>query len=311
MKHQALTEAPKPPQLSNPDGRRFFFYDILVVMTKHLITLPSGNEIAYWTHHEVNKPTLILVHGFTGSHEGFQYLVPKLNNFHLIIPDLPGFGISPLPHESLTLQHLGALLAEFVNVLSHAKQPYVLGHSMGSLVVAEAIRQRPYQFNKKLVLISPVPSSVGIFDLRSVGVAAGQIYYTASHRLPLIGKRLASSKKITRFSTKMIMTARDNKLKEAIHNHHIDNLNYISSIGWYKKLHRQINRTGISRYRQAFREFEVLIINGEKDSVTPLGRQKSVAKILQAKLKTIKGVGHLSHYETPEALAKEILDFLR
>lgn len=280
-------------------------------MTKHFKTLPSGNEIAYWTHHDASKPTLILVHGFTGSHEGFQYLVPKLSDFHLIIPDLPGFGISPLPHESLTLLHLGKLFAEFVASFNHVKKPYVLGHSMGSLVVAEAIRQQPNQFNKKLVLISPVPSSVSIFDTRWVGAAAGQLYYSASHRLPIIGKRLAASKKITRFSTKMIMTAQEKQLKEAIHNHHIDNLNYISNIGWYKKLHRQINRSGISRYRQAFREFEMLIINGNKDSVTPLGKQKSVAKTLRAKLKIITGVGHLSHYETPDALAKEIRDFLR
>lgn len=280
-------------------------------MTKHLITLPSGNEIAYWTHHEASKPSLLLVHGFTGSHEGFQYLVQLLKDFHLIIPDLPGFGVSPLPHESMTLKHLGELLVEFTESLQLDSLPYVLGHSMGSLVVAEAIRHRPGLYQKKLILISPVPSAIGLIDSRWLGAAAGQLHFSASHRLPFVGKRLAISKKITKFSTNMIMTAREKPLKTAIHSHHIDNLNYISSIGWYSRLHRQINKTGVDRYRQAFRPFDVLIINGNKDSVTPIGKQKNVAKILNAKLKIIENVGHLSHYETPAALATEIRDFLR
>lgn len=279
-------------------------------MTKNVITLASGNEIAYWAHNNDQKPTLILVHGFTGSHEGFQYLVPLLEDFRLIIPDLPGFGVSPLPHESLTLGHLGGLLAEFVDALNLSSSPYLLGHSMGSLVVAEAVRQRPDIAAKKLILISPVPSPVGVSDSRRSGVMVSQLYYALSHRVPFIGSKLATSKKITRLSTNMIMTAKDKSLKDAIHQHHFDNLNFISSIGWYRRLYRQINNTGINRYRMAFKPFHLLIINGAKDSVTPLRQQKKSAELLGARLVTIPNVGHLSHYETPTELAQEIKRFL-
>lgn len=279
-------------------------------MTKRTITLPSGNEMAYWTHGSGNEPTLILVHGFTGSHEGFQYLVPLLDDLHLIIPDLPGFGISPLPHESLTLAHLGELLVEFVETLNLEQPPHLLGHSMGSLVVAEAVRQRPDLFAKKLILISPVPTPVGWLDTRTIGAKLGQFYYAASHRTPVIGKKLATSKKITRLSTYMIMTARGKELRKKIHDHHIDNLNYISNIGWYRRLHAQINHTGLSRYRLALKPFDILIINGDKDSVTPLGHQKKTSQILGAKLVVVPGVGHLSHYEKPLPLAQHIKNFL-
>lgn len=277
---------------------------------KKIITLPSGNEIAYWTHHDNKKKTLVLVHGFTGSHAGFQYLVPLLSDYRLIIPDLPGFGVSPLPHEQMTLPHMGELFVEFVQALG-LDQPYLLGHSMGSLVVAEAVRQQPDFFNKKLILVSPVPSPVGIADNRRLGAMVSELYYIASHRLPFAGHRIARSKKITRLSTAIIMTASDKNLRKIIHQHHFDNLNFISSIGWYRQLYSQINRTGINRYRIALEHFDVLMINGDQDSVTPLKEQKKTARIIDAKLAIIPEVGHLAHYEKPAELADAITDFLK
>jgi pimeloyl-ACP methyl ester carboxylesterase len=280
-------------------------------MTKHVITLPTGDEVAYWTHHDDKKPTLVLVHGFTGSHLGFQYLVPLLSDFRLIIPDLPGFGVSPLPHEQLNLAGLGEMLIDFIEALQLDAPPHLLGHSMGSLVVAEAVRQHPAIADKKLILASPVPSPVGMAEVRRIGVLASKLYYVASHRLPFVGKRLATSRKLTKFSTKMIMTTNDRELQKAIHGHHFNNLDYISSIGWYRRLYSQINRTGISRYKAALKPFDVLLVNGSKDSVTPLAQQKKVAKSIEAKLVVIPDVGHLSHYEKPTDLANAIRTYLK
>lgn len=285
-------------------------YDILGVM-KQTVTLPSGDEIAYWTHHDDKKPVLILVHGFTGSHEGFQYLVPLLKDFRLIIPDLPGFGVSPLPHKKLSLRELGESLVDFVAALGLSRKPHLLGHSMGSLVVCEAVRQHPVAFAQKLILVSPVPSPIGWLEGRRPGTIVSQLYYSASHRLPVAGKRLATSRKLTQLSTNMIMTTTNKKLRQAIYGHHYDNLNYISNIGWYSRLYREINRTGISRYRAALDPFDVLLINGQRDNVTPVKHQQKVANALKAKLVVIPEVGHLAHYEKPVQLAGAIVDFLR
>lgn len=280
-------------------------------MVNHLIELPSGNEIAYWTHHDRKKPILILVHGFTGSHDGFQYLVPLLKDFQLIIPDLPGFGVSPLPHKKLTLPELGKLLIEFIEALDLPEKPHLLGHSMGSLVVAEAVCQQPESFAKKLLLVSPVPSPIRLIEKRRPGVLVSRLYYGACRRLPYAGKHLATSRKLTKLSTRMIMTTKDKTLREAIYGHHYDNLNYISNIGWYSRLYAAINRTGISHYRAALQDFDVLIINGENDAVTPLKHQRKVAKTIGARLKVVPEVGHLAHYEKPTELADAIRHFLQ
>lgn len=283
----------------------------MVPMTKHEIKLPSGDIVAYWEHHADKKPTIILVHGFTGSHEGFQYLVPLLTDFHLIIPDLPGFGVSPLPHDRLTLHGLGELLVDFVETINLPEKPHLLGHSMGSLVVSEAARQHSSAFAKKLILISPVPAPIGWVDERRPGAIFGQLYYKASHRLPIVGKHIATSSKLTRFSTRLIMTAKDADLRRVIHGHHLNNLNFISSISWYSRLHSEINRTGISRYKAALRQFNVLLVGGDRDNVTPLRLQRQAAKKIGAKLVSIPGVGHLAHYEKPTELAQAIVRFLR
>ena len=280
--------------------------------TKQTITTKSGQEVAYWEHHKGQKPTLLLVHGFTGSHDGFQYLVPLLSEYHLVIPDLPGFGVSPLPHAKLTLRELGALLVEFAKALNLPNTPHMVGHSMGTLVVAEAARQAPQGlFSHKIVLISPVPSRIRPVDSRKLGAMASQLYYTASNRLPVVGKRIAKSRIITRVSTRMITTTRSRTERKKIYQHHFDNLNYISSISWYSRLYKEINKTGLADYLPTLELFDLYLVNGTRDSVTPLKKLRKVTKNSKAKLYAIPNVGHLSHYEKPAELATAIKSFLQ
>ncbi len=280
-------------------------------MTKRIRSLPSGEEIAYWEENPGKKPTIILVHGFTGSHEGFQYVIPLLDTFHTIALDLPGFGESPLPHEKLTLAEIGKLLIDFTVALKLPEKPILLGHSMGSLVVVEAIRQQPSLFAHKLILASPVPQPVEWLEMRRLGVLFSRLYYVAGHRLPAVGVKIAKSKMLSRVGTNAIMTTSDKTLKETIHNHHYKNLDFISSIGWNRRLHGEINRTGLSRYKTVLKQFDILLVNGDHDNVTPLKMQKKIARDIGAKLEIIHGTGHLSHYEMPEALAGAIRGFLR
>ena len=45
-----------------------------------------------------NAPTLLLLHGFPTSSHMFRNLIPTLaDRYHLVAPDLPGFGFSEAP----------------------------------------------------------------------------------------------------------------------------------------------------------------------------------------------------------------------
>jgi pimeloyl-ACP methyl ester carboxylesterase len=61
----------------------------------------DGYELFYREAGDPANPTILLLHGFPTSSHMFRDLIPLLaDRFHLIAPDLPGFGRSALPARS-------------------------------------------------------------------------------------------------------------------------------------------------------------------------------------------------------------------
>lgn len=272
----------------------------------------SLNDVAYWTYHDPKKPTCVFIHGFTGSHEGFQYIIPEMKDFHIIVPDLPGFGESRLGTEDFTIDELARNVNEFVRSLRLKQPPYIMGHSMGGLVVASMLAQEPELFHPKAVLVSPVATKVNYLDARKIGEFLGRLQFYLGKTVPGAGPRLVKSRLISRISTAIILTANQPKLKKQIREHHYRNLDYISSIDFYYQLHVNINKKGAVDYAPKInKKFDVLIVTGDKDNVTPLATQKKLdAALKRSQLHVIDGVGHLLHYERPKEVAAAVTAFL-
>lgn len=270
------------------------------------------NDVSYWTYNDPSQPTCVFIHGFTGSHEGFQYIIPELERFHIIVPDLPGFGESKLGLDTFTIDELAKRVNTFVRDLKLKQPPYVIGHSMGGLVVASMLAQNPELFNPKAVLVSPVATKVNYLDSRKIGEFLGRLQFFLGKTVPEAGPRLVKSRLISRISTAIILTANQPKLKKQIREHHFKNLDYISSIDYYYQLHVNINQKGAVDYAPKINEkFEILLITGDKDNVTPLATQKQLNAVLtHSTLHVIHGVGHLLHYERPIEVAAVIDGFL-
>jgi esterase len=266
------------------------------------------NGIKYWTYGDKKNYPILLVHGFTGSHEGFQYLIPELEKyFYVIAPDLPGFGKSREAVRPWTAKHLAAETNTFVRSLALSRTPHLVSHSMGGLIAASMLAQAPELYDKKTIFISPVATKIGLLDGRRAGALAGRLQYAIGHHIP----KIAASKRISRIATMAIMTTKDRTLKRQIHEHHLDNLNYISSSKYYHDMHVSITRQGVIDFTEQLRPFSVAIITGANDNVTPLKGVKMLASALDAELTIIPKVGHLAHYETPEKITSAMLDFLK
>jgi pimeloyl-ACP methyl ester carboxylesterase len=58
----------------------------------------AGVKIFYREAGDRGAPTVLLLHGFPTSSHMFRNLIPQLaGDFHIIAPDLPGFGFSDAP----------------------------------------------------------------------------------------------------------------------------------------------------------------------------------------------------------------------
>lgn len=272
------------------------------------------SSIHFWTYHDNAPTTMILIHGFTGSHEGFQYIEPRIKNFRLIVPDLPGFGISPMPPEGdWSINRLAANLNAFVKNLQLSKPPILLGHSMGGLVASSMIQQDPALYDQRAILIAPVPTAVTRHDSRTIGAWLDEFQYSFGCAVPKIGPAVVKSTLLSLIITQLLLTTHDEALRTAIRQHHLSNLKYLATpqhMRYYKTIQKDINQRGAIDYSASLKKKDCLIIAGTRDAATPLPLQRQLAQASHAKLFTIDGVNHLSHYERPTEIAQAINNFL-
>ncbi len=82
----------------------------------------DGLKIFYREAGRTDAPALLLLHGFPTSSHMFRDLIPKLaDRFHLIAPDLPGFGRSDLPSRDVfayTFANLAKVIGRFTEVMN-------------------------------------------------------------------------------------------------------------------------------------------------------------------------------------------------
>lgn len=81
----------------------------------------NGLNIFYREAGDIDKPILFLLHGYPTSSHMFRNLIPLLSsNYHVIAPDLPGFGFSDAPDHrkfSYTFDHLTEIMQAFIDKL--------------------------------------------------------------------------------------------------------------------------------------------------------------------------------------------------
>lgn len=81
----------------------------------------DGIEIFYREAGDPSKPTLLFLHGFPTSSHMFRDLIPLLaDRFHIVAPDLPGFGLSARPEREVfdyTFDNLARVIGRFTDVI--------------------------------------------------------------------------------------------------------------------------------------------------------------------------------------------------
>jgi pimeloyl-ACP methyl ester carboxylesterase len=90
-----------------------------MISYKHAIV--DGTKIFYREAGNSQAPVIVLLHGFPTSSHMFRNLIPALaRRYHVVAPDLPGFGFSDAPDRQqfrYTFAHLAEVIGKFTEVI--------------------------------------------------------------------------------------------------------------------------------------------------------------------------------------------------
>lgn len=252
----------------------------------------DGNKIRYLESGN-SKNILVLVHGLGASAERWNNVIPKFaKHYHVIVPDLIGFGYSDKPIVDYTPDFFSTFLGKFFNALE-IKRPNVIGSSLGGQITAEYASAHPDNI-EKLILVSPS----GVMKQSTPALDA---YIMAA---------LYPNEQSAKNAFEM-MESSGNQVDDGIVHGFIERMQlpnaklaFMSTVLGLKnsevitpKLHTIISPT--------------LIIWGSKDPVIPIQYAESFAlSIKDCRFYRMDNCGHTPYVQDPDTFSSLVLEFL-
>ena len=129
------------------------------------LTLASGDKMVYAENGNVAGEPLLLIHGFGGNKDNFTRIARHLEGYHLIIPDLLGFGESSKPMTADYRSEAQATrLHELLQAKGLASNIHVGGNSMGGAISVAYAAKYPKEVKSVWLVDSGGFWSAGIHD---------------------------------------------------------------------------------------------------------------------------------------------------
>jgi pimeloyl-ACP methyl ester carboxylesterase len=256
-----------------------------------------------------DAPAMLLIHGLGDEADTWRHVVaPLAERYHVLAPDLPGFGRSDKPNRAYTLPFLRDTLLALMDALG-LEQAALMGHSLGAVLAQLAALERPGRVPALSLVSGTLTSRAQKLNPVILQMA-----------VPVLGDWMYNSLRgnpQTAYATLRPYYANLDGLPEADR----------------KFLHRRVNeRVWSDGQRRAFlsilrqlvwtqprqqRRFEARlarletpthVVWGELDAINSIESGRALAAIQStAKLTVLPGVGHLPHQEAPEAFLSAIL----
>lgn len=124
-----------------------------------IVSTTHGGNTMVWRIWGIGEP-LVLIHGGYGSWTHWIRNVDYLSQFYrVIVPDLPGFGDSPLAKDVHSLHDFAGVVASGLDQLLPNRQTYrLVGFSFGSAVASHLL---PYEHKRIARLVIVATSGLG------------------------------------------------------------------------------------------------------------------------------------------------------
>lgn len=265
----------------------------------------DGMHIHYQEFGVINKPTLLLIHGYTASTYVWHNVAPQLaeNGFHVVAVDLIGFGYSSKPDWfDYSIASQARIISRLMNRLGIGRATLV-GSSYGGAVAATVTLDYPERV-EKLVLVDAVCNDDAANDnpllkfikLRGVGEFLTPFF--------------SDSRRFAKYRMRNTMSPENYHL---ITDERIDSvmrpLNAKDGHHSVLATARNWNACRIEEDAQYINQ-PTLIIWGEKDTVIPIRNGYSLHdSILNSKFVIFRECGHVPQEEKPELFVELVTNF--
>jgi pimeloyl-ACP methyl ester carboxylesterase len=120
-------------------------------------------------------PTLVLLHGFLMTHLAWEDIAERLaDRFHVVVPDLPGFGDSEKPSPTrfdYGVEAFAECVADLIAALSLGR-PHVVGHGMSGAIAMTLAAEHPELLDRLVLvdpLVYPLARKGGLFEMPVLG----------------------------------------------------------------------------------------------------------------------------------------------
>ncbi|MCX7289182.1 MAG: alpha/beta fold hydrolase [Rhodobacterales bacterium] len=256
----------------------------------------------WWVVEHGTGPQVLLLHGAGASGHSFRSLVPALDGFRCLVPDLPGQGFTrPGSRGRFGIQPMAEDLAALCAAAGWAPR-YVIGHSAG------------VPLGLQLSTLMPLDAVIGI------NAALGQFDGAAGFLFPLLARALAATPFVPSVVSRL--WGNEAKVRQLIEGtgSHLD----ADGIAQYATLVRRAGHVdGTLGMMAAWRVDQLmagasgltvptLLIANAGDKVVPPRVSAEAARMLpRAEVREMPTLGHLSHEEDARAVLAVMKDWLR
>ena len=265
----------------------------------------------YWSYpsNRSNAKVIIFIHGYRGNHHGLEAIAGALEDFNVIIPDLPGFGQSTPFAGEHTIEAYSNWLGELIQKLAPKEKPILLGHSFGSIICSAFASKT--EAIELLILENPV-SAPALKGPNAPVTKIAQAFFAIAGALPLRqGEWLLKSWPMVRGMSIIMTKSWHRELRSWVHAQHDANFNDFANRRVAIEGYRASVSKNVSDYAAEFKVPTLLII-GSRDDVTSPKQQYAMAMKMTTphSISEHIGVGHLTHYEIPREVAEDIRQFV-
>jgi pimeloyl-ACP methyl ester carboxylesterase len=272
----------------------------LTKKTVHIIDV-NGLVTSYRESNPSASQTILMLRGFRTSDRGLLVLARKFSSYHLIIPDLPGYGQTQELPGGNTIPAYAEFVDRFCDLLD-LHDVTILGHSLGAHVGLAYVARHPRRV-KNLVLISPIPRP-------NMVSRAVSLYYQIGRALPSpLEHGWLTNRKVHQTIRKFVVRTNDPVLREQIMREGEREL---------KDLRPNVNVENFLSLVSTDPEFYIphlsvptLVLAGDLDRLTRLSDVISAYQHPLIELRVIRGMGHYGPSEIPEEISTIVMSWLQ